>query len=399
MIFSTWQYGLFLAVVVAIFWALPQRARPWWLLLTGAVFYGNYYLPHLPLILGLTVLVYACARYATAIAARPGRTLLGAGIVLSLGVLAYYKYTGFIVVSLLPLGVISPVMAVKALIAMPRVPLAISFFVFEYVHYLIEIRRGTIAPGRPRDFFLFIIFFPTLISGPIKRFGDFQPQIGTVARLEPAEASRAMERIVYGLAKKLLVADTVQRVSVPLWKAPLEQPVWLLWLGVYGYAMQILFDFSGYSDIAIGSAQLLGFHVPENFNYPYLQTDIARFWRSWHMSLTSWITDYVYIPLGGNRRGELRTQVNRMTAMSLCGLWHGAAGHFVLWGAYHGLGLNVYRGWRALRARLPLPASFGLPGRIVAVAVTFHFVCIGWVLFVLDATTAQAVIRRLVGLP
>jgi alginate O-acetyltransferase complex protein AlgI len=167
---------------------------------------------------------------------------------------------------------------------------------------------------------------------------------------------------------------------------------------VYGYAIQILFDFSGYSDIAIGSARLLGFDVPENFDYPYLQPNAARFWRSWHMSLTSWITDYVYIPLGGNRRGELRAQVNRLIAMALVGLWHGAAGHFVLWGIYHGIGLNVHRAYRTLRTRLGVRADFGLVGHVIAVAATFHFVCIGWVLFVVDAATAQGVIARLVGL-
>jgi alginate O-acetyltransferase complex protein AlgI len=347
------------------------------------------------LIVACTLVVYGLARVAVRLGAGARRTVLAVGIAGALGLLAYYKYTGFALETLASLGIGTPAWD----LAPVRVPLAISFFVFEYVQYLIELRRGTIAPGRPRDFLLFILFFPTLICGPIKRFGDFQSQIPGLARRPAlAEIGRGAERIVIGLAKKLIVADTVGRAIAPLWAAPLEQPGWVLWLAVYGYAIQILFDFSGYSDIAIGSARLLGFDVPENFDYPYLQPNVARFWRSWHMSLTSWITDYVYVPLGGNRRGALRAQVNRLLAMALVGLWHGAAGHFVLWGIYHGIGLNVHRAYRALRARLGVRADFGLVGHLVAVAVTFHFVCIGWVLFVVDAATAEGVIARLVGL-
>jgi len=396
MIFTTWLYGLFLVVAVAVHWALPRAARPWWLIGAGIVFYANYYRPHLPLILVVTVLVYGTARLAVVREIRYRAALLATAIAATLGVLAYYKYTGFAFDTLTAAGVSVPG-AWRPLVA-EHVPLAISFFTFEYVHYLIEVRRGTLLPGRPRDFFLFILFFPTLVCGPIKRFGDFQPQVGTVDRPDHAEVALGLERIVVGLAKKLLVADTIQHLITPLWAVPLGQPTWLLWLMTYGYAFQILFDFSGYSDIAIGSAQLFGYHVPENFAYPYLQPNVARFWRCWHMSLTSWITDYVYIPLGGNRRGRMRAQVNRLVAMSLCGLWHGAAGHFVLWGAYHGVALDLYQVWRRVRVRLPGPASYGLLGRGIATVVTFHFVCIGWVLFVLDAATARVVIRRLVGL-
>jgi len=173
-----------------------------------------------------------------------------------------------------------------------------------------------------------------------------------------------------------------------------------LWLGVYGYAFQIYFDFAGYSDIAIGSARLFGYRVPENFDWPYLQPNIARFWRGWHMSLTSWITDYVYIPLGGNRRGELRSAGNRLVSMTLCGLWHGAALHFAVWGLYHGLALNAYRFWQAARTRL-----FGEPVgpanpvvRVLGTLLTFHVVCIGWVLFVCDLKRAAFIIPRLLGL-
>jgi alginate O-acetyltransferase complex protein AlgI len=355
----------------------------------GFVFYAHYHPPHLPLIVGLTALVYALARAGV----RWRRGALALGSALALGVLAYYKYTGFLLGAL---GLDPSALSARGLLP-ARPPLAISFFVFEFVHYLIEVRRGTIAPGRPRDFLLFILFFPTLISGPIKRYADFQPQIGRAQRLDAASLAEGLERILYGLAKKLLVADTVYRLTGAVWTRPLEQPVWVLWLATYGYAVHILFDFSGYSDIAIGSARLLGFRVPENFAYPYAQPNLSRFWGAWHMSLTSWIRDYVYVPLGGNRRGPWRAAVNRLVAMALCGLWHGAAGHFVLWGVYHGVGLNAYHAYQALRARLWPSLDAGWAGRAAGTVLTFHFVCIGWVLFVLDARTALTVIARLVG--
>ncbi len=394
MIFTTWLYGLFFVVVATVYWLLPRRLRVEWLIGAGIVFYANYYPPHVWLILVLTVLVYLFARAATA---GPDRWswLLALGITGALSVLGYYKYSGMFVETVRSAGI--PASVLDPLVSM-RAPLAISFFVFEYVHYLIEVRRGRIGPGTPREFFLFILFFPTLICGPIKRFYDFAPQVRNLARFDTAEVSAGLERIVIGLAKKLIVADTVQRLIAPIWASPFDATRGTLWLATYGYAMQILFDFSGYSDIAIGSAQILGFHVPENFDYPYLQPNIARFWRSWHMSLTSWITDYVYIPLGGNRLGPTRTKVNRLTSMALCGLWHGAAWHFVLWGVYHGVGLNLFRMYRDARERWGLTRTFGPVGDIGARLVTFHFVCIGWVLFVLPAETAGPVIARLIGL-
>jgi alginate O-acetyltransferase complex protein AlgI len=220
------------------------------------------------------------------------------------------------------------------------------------------------------------------------------------ARFDAAGVSEGLGRIVVGLAKKMLVADTVAPLCAPVFAQPARYSTPMLWAAVYGYALQIYFDFAGYSDIAIGSARLFGYQVPENFDYPYLQPNIARFWRAWHMSLTSWITDYVYIPLGGNRRGERRAAWNRLVSMTLCGLWHGAALHFAVWGLYHGIALNAYRLWERVRVRM-----FGShPGRtrpvvrVLGTLVTFHVVCIGWVLFVCDVHGAAVIVPRLLGL-
>ncbi len=399
MIFNTWVFAVFLIVTVTAYWLSSSRLRPWILSLFGFFFYWWYYPPHLPLILGLTGFVYWGAKLIDARRQRGGGdralfVVFGGG---ALAVLAYYKYMGFIWNSLATwaawagLQIDIPDLDIRA-------PLAISFFTFEFVHYLIEVHRGTIRPDSFRKFLLFIMFFPTLVCGPIKRYGDFEGQVDT-ARFNAGDAFEGIRRIVIGLGKKFLVADALGPFCLAVLGDPDSYSVAELWLGAYAYSLHILFDFSGYSDIAIGSAMLLGFHVPENFNYPYLQRNIRDFWRSWHMSLTSWITDYVYISMGGSRRGRLRTYWNRFAAMTLCGLWHGAGFHFVVWGALHGVALNVHaysnelrtaKGWRS-----PAPA---LVGRVLSTLLTYHFVCLCWIYFVVDVPEATSMVLRMLGL-
>ncbi len=398
MIFNTWVYALFLIVSVATYWLVPVRARPCTLIGFGIYFYWYYYPPHAPLILVFTLIVFGLS-----FLVQPGRSKrqlwFAVGVAGSIALLTYYKYQGFIADSfnfVLGLGGTESRVTPTSLI----VPLAISFFTFEFVHYLIEVHRGTFRPASLRNFLLFIMFFPTLICGPIKRFQLFDPEEYARKPLDPELFAQGLERILFGLAKKTLIADTVAPWAMPVFEHPELYGWGGLWLGVYGYALQIYFDFAGYSDIAIGSAMLFGYPVPENFNYPYLQTNIARFWHNWHMSLTSWITDYVYIPLGGNRHGEWRSYLNRFLAMTICGLWHGAAFHFAVWGMYHGLGLNLYRAWQTVRERVfgPRQGEGSLVGRIAAGVFTFHFVCIGWVLFVCDLDRAGLIVGRLLWL-
>lgn len=395
MIFNTWTYALFLLITVCTYWATPPRVRPWLLTAFGIYFYWYYYPPHLPLILFMTLVVFALGPLVQPSAGRQRRLVFAASITGCLGLLAYYKYQGFFFESL---ALIFPIAdPAQAAAGQLRAPLAISFFTFEYVHYLIEVYRGTFRPAVFRDFSLFIMFFPTLICGPIKRFQQFNPQEYSERGIDPANIHAGLERILFGLAKKTLIADTVAPYCAPVFANPDAYTTGQLWLAVYGYAAQIFFDFSGYSDIAIGSAKLFGYTVPENFDYPYLQPNIARFWRSWHMSLTSWITDYLYIPLGGNRVGEGRAYVNRLLAMTLCGLWHGAGFHFMAWGMYHGLALNLYRGYQLLRVRIgwPRTGDTHVALRVASTLFTFHVVCIGWVLFVCDLDRAWAIILRL----
>ena len=398
MIFNTWAYGLFLAVAFTIYWAVPARARGCVLIGLGCFFYAYYYPPHLPLVLAIIPVVWVIGRLVAPGRTRVRRRWLVVGIAGCLGALAYYKYQrlGLTVVRA-ALDVIDVPFDVRPMALRP--PLGISFFVFEYIHYLIEVFRGTFAPVSFRNLALFVMFFPTLICGPIKRYQQFHPE-ESGREFDAAGVAEGLQRILIGLAKKTLVADTVAPLCGPVLAFPQRYDAAQLWLGVYGYALQIYFDFAGYSDIAIGSARLFGYRVPENFDYPYLQPNIARFWRAWHMSLTSWITDYVYIPLGGNRRGEGRAAWNRLVSMTLCGLWHGAAVHFAVWGLYHGIALNLYRLWQRVRGRLGFAArpEGTVLGRALGTLVTFHVVCLGWVLFVCDLKRAAYIVPRLLGL-
>jgi len=435
MIFNTWIYGLFLLATFLAYWLTPERVRQWLLIGAGAFFYTYYFPPHLILIAASMLIVFwvagriapreAATGQSAGVgdlavdpqlgpdsgpdspdprlaipesAARQRRRMFILAVTACVGLLAYYKYQGFLANSINELlGALG--MTTRVELRPLRAPLAISFFMFEYVHYLIEVYRGTFRPASFRDFALFIFFFPTLICGPIKRFQQFNPQKYSRRSLDPANIHDGLERILFGLSKKTLIADQIAPWCAPVFLDPSGYTWVQLWLAVYGYAMQIYFDFSGYSDIAIGSAKLFGYPVPENFNYPYLQANITQFWRSWHMSLTSWITDYLYIPLGGNRHGELRSYGNRLVAMTICGLWHGAAFHFMVWGLYHGVALNLYQIYRKTRTRLGwADPSESLPSRVVGALITFHVVCLGWVLFVCDLDKAWVIIWRLVTL-
>ncbi len=340
MIFGSLTYPLFLALCVGVWWVLPRGARPWLLTATGIAFYA-YYAPESVLLVALVAAsVWLLGRYA-----ERSRLAFWAGILLPLGALAYFKYSGMLTTSL-------GWAASRAGLRLPTVeglflPLAISFFTFEFVHYIVDRRKGMIAERPASHFFAFAFFFPTMVAGPIKRFEGFDDQLAKPA-LSAEEAWNAVVRIAVGAAKKIVVADSLAVFVQPLLQrqglADLSPRV--IVVALVAYSLRIYFDFSGYSDIAIGSARLFGLKVPENFDWPYLRTSIAGFWRHWHMSLQTWIADYIYKPLGGSKRGFGRTVVNTLAAMSISGLWHGADWHFVAWGVYHGVLLVLYRIWR-----------------------------------------------------
>jgi alginate O-acetyltransferase complex protein AlgI len=394
MIFNTWAYGVFLAAFFFLYWLVPPRGRTAALLIGGLVFY-TYYLPvHTVLIAALILTTYCFGAVINRLqspAAEPAvkgffnaKNVFVISIATCLGVLVYYKYLGLLaatfdgLVLLLRRGV--PYQLPDIVI-----PLGLSFFIFEFVHYLAEIYKGSAPKASLTEYAAFGLFFPTLVAGPIKRFQPFLEQLRRPAVFKLEYVTEGLFRILTGLGKKVIIADSMVIFTGPL-ANPLSAAGADYWVAVYAFAIKIYFDFSGYSDIAIGSAKLLGIQVPENFNWPYLQQNIAAFWNNWHMSLSSWIKDYLYIPLGGSRGTLLFAVRNLVIAMALCGLWHGAAWNFAVWGLYHGAGLGFYRVYRKKGAAL-INLIERLPGPVtktLSTVFTFHFVCIGWVFFATD---------------
>jgi alginate O-acetyltransferase complex protein AlgI len=402
-IFGEALYFVGLAVVVVVFRFGPRWLRPWLIFVAGLAFY-TYYAGHFwLLILGEALLVYVLGR----VMRRPrfGLPAFALGLAGTIGALAYFKYSRLLGPILgQALGSHSGTLPTFQDIA---VPLAISFFTFEFIHYVVDIRRGTIERHGIGDFLAFAMFAPTMVAGPIKRFQQFSPQVKAV-RADAADVSAGITRIMIGLAKKMVLADTFA-----LWLGPLgsssalnQASKFQIASALVAYSLHIYFDFSGYSDIAIGSARLFGISVPENFAWPYLRSSIRSFWRHWHMSLTRWVTDYVYIPLGGNRRGLALTCLNLMAAFTIVGIWHGAAWHFAAWGAFNGLLLVLHRLWTEL-GRKPLLAavpalSRGAVGKLLHYGgsaagglLTFSLVTLGWGLFVMPYDRFLQMLGRL----
>ena len=358
----------FLPLVLGLHLVLPRGLRNPLLLAASLVFYA-WGEPRFVLVMVASLVGnYALGRLVDRAVDRGGaRTWLALAVAFNLGLLAWFKYAGFLwELAAGPLGLpaIEPV----------PLPIGISFFTFQALSYVVDVhRRDAPVQRNPLDFALYVAMFPQLIAGPIVRYRDVAAQLArrTLDRAGLAEGAR---RFVFGLGKKLLVADLLARPADQIFAlGPGELSTGTAWLGIACYTLQIYFDFSAYSDMAIGLGRMLGFRFLENFDYPYVATSITEFWRRWHISLSSWFRDYLYIPLGGNRRGALVTYRNLVTVFFLCGLWHGAAWTFVAWGLYHGLFLVLERaGLGAGLARLPRPAR-----HLYALLV----VAFGWVLF------------------
>jgi alginate O-acetyltransferase complex protein AlgI len=312
------------------------------------------------------------------------------GIIQAVLILAWFKYAGFLGHAWNDVVPHGP-MAIRSI---PRtwVPLGISFFTFEFIHFAADVYGGKIEQRPWGTYAAFILFFPSMVSGPIKRYEEFKPEL-EVARYDGALVAQGITRILAGLVKKQVLADTFglwsDRLNTDvLWTArPLAVTGWLL-----AYGMRIYFDFSGYSDIAIGSGYLFGIHIPENFNWPYASRSITEFWRRWHISLGRWIFDYVYRPMGGSRLGPARTAVNLLAAFAISGLWHGAGYNFLAWGLWHGIMMVVHRFWREWDGR-----PSGRFWSVASIAVTFACVNVGWAFFCMDIGRAFFAIGRIVG--
>lgn len=385
MIFNTWLFGIFGAAVFVLYWfVVPMRWRAGFLMASGVVFYSASIPAYTVLILTLSAVTYGVIRWLLALRESQvvqRRLVLSAGVAASVGVLIVFKYTHFIASGFGDLCTGGCVNLVPQLI----VPLAVSFFTFEFVHATVDVYLGKIERVSLRDFALFALFFPTMVAGPIKRYQNFVPQIEgalQIPRLNGLLLATGLFRVFLGLAKKSIIADSMTPLTQPLLApAPLYTHA-DYWVGALAYTAKIYFDFSGYSDIAIGCALLLGFQILENFDRPYWSQNISIFWRRWHMSLSAWIRDYIFVPLGGSRHGKIITIVNLAVVMGLAGLWHGAAWHFVVWGLWNGAGLAIHRVWTALVGeRLPSVVKVSPVQIALSTVVTFVFVVFGWVLF------------------
>jgi D-alanyl-lipoteichoic acid acyltransferase DltB (MBOAT superfamily) len=312
--------------------------------------------------------------------------------------LAWFKYYGFFALSLAngfdSIGLSAPLPLLQVLL-----PVGISFYTFMAISYVIDVSRLEITPAPWLDTFVYLSFFPHLVAGPIVRGEELLPQIRRARDSSSIDVSRAAYLIAGGLFKKIVVSSFLAAQIVdPVFGAPEAHSALETLFAIYGYAVLIYTDFSAYSDIAIGTALLLGFEFPENFDRPYSAISLRDFWQRWHMTLSRWLRDYLYIPLGGSRRGEVRTAVNVMITMLIGGLWHGAGWTFVVWGGLHGGGQVVGRArrrWRVARGR---PADPDTPWRrAIATVVTFQLVCLGWVFFRADSmSSAFTVLGRLI---
>lgn len=356
MLFNTLTYLLFLPIVFMLYWgARNKRQQNAIVLLASMVFYGWWSVPCLALMVGTCLLNFL---FVHAMQKGHRKAWLSLSLVLNFGVLGVFKYFNFFAENL---AIVLAGIGLKADVPTLHIilPVGISFYTFQLSGYVIDCYRRDLTPTRSLvQFMTFISFFPQLVAGPIERGRNLLPQFDRQRHFDSQQATDGMRLILWGLVKKMLLADNCATQVDYVFANYNTVGLPNLWLGAIYFTFQIYGDFSGYSDMAIGSAKLLGIHISQNFNKPYFATSMQEFWRRWHITLMGWFKDYVYIPLGGNRKGTLRKQLNMLAVFLLSGLWHGSNWTFVLWGAYHAL---IYR----------------LPVKRLA----FLFVAIGWVFF------------------
>ncbi len=372
MLFTTLPFLIFLVAVLALFYALPKGWRRYLLLAASVFFYAAWNAKYLVLLFGLISIDYAAAIW---IRSRQGwgrRAALAVSICANVGLLGWFKYANFVRETWLQ--VVYPGIAVRPWDIL--LPLGISFHTFQSISYVIDVYRGEQPVITSYvDYALFVAFFPQLVAGPIVRAREFFADYFNWRPPSGEEWQRGVALILTGYVKKLIFADQFALVADGYFTNPGALPGMLpAWTATIAFALQIFFDFSGYTDIAIGVALLFGFHFPENFRRPYLSASVTEFWRRWHMTLSGWLRDYVYVSLGGNRKGHFRTYLNLILTMLLGGLWHGASWNFVVWGGYHGVALAIERMLWGRRERKGA-------ARVPLAVLTFAVVTVGWVFF------------------
>jgi D-alanyl-lipoteichoic acid acyltransferase DltB (MBOAT superfamily) len=384
MLFNSLAFLVFLPVVLSAASVLPLRWRNRWLLIASYYFYGSWDWRFLGLIFISTLTDFLVGRgiYASPSAGRRKRLLL-CSISINLGILGFFKYFNFFVDSAAALlgaiGVQAHLPTLQVIL-----PVGISFYTFQSMSYSIDIYRRHIVPMRNfLDYALYVSYFPQLVAGPIERAQHLAPQILLPTRITAERINVALTLILIGFAKKVLIADAIAPEVNRIFADPAAMSSGLLLKGAYLFAFQIYGDFSGYSDIARGISELFGIRLMLNFNQPYLAASITEFWRRWHISLSTWLRDYVYIPLGGNRHGARQTYRNLILTMLIGGVWHGANWTFVVWGGLHGLLLAAERALGIDSAKQPHGRLTGTQWlrRLAGMLLTFHLVVFLWIFF------------------
>lgn len=388
MIFSSAPFiFLFLPITLGVFWLLNTqrnlRIVQVWLILASLFFYGFWKPVYLILLVGSLLFDYLVIRTMSRTDSKlANKVLVTFGVGVNLAILGYYKYANFFA------DTFNSLAGTSWNIAPVLLPLGISFFTFQKITYIIDTYQGKIAHHHFREYCLFVTFFPQLIAGPIVHHHEMIPQFPKLD-IKFKNVTVGLTIFLMGVFKKVLLADSIAAYSDPVFftvTKGLDVSFFDAWVGAFAYTLQLYFDFSGYSDMAIGLGQMFGLQLPMNFNSPYKAVDIIDFWRRWHMTLSRFLRDYVYIPLGGNRKGGVRRYVNLLLTMLIGGLWHGAGWAFVFWGGLHGIYLVINHGWRAVIKRFGLVNHTKTWWAIaLARGITFLSVLVAWVFFRAEA--------------
>lgn len=394
MLFTTWTFACLLLITLGVYYVLPRlgkggEAQIGVLVVSSLIFYA-FEVPALVFLLLISILINAYLSIRVIRAQSEGRSCGGwvtSAVVINLLLLGFFKYAGFLADSFIPKGTLEGL--VSSLDAIP-LPVGISFYTFQAISLLVDLKRDKLSTmsslrtlvEEKKDFQamhrigFYIAFFPQLVAGPIVKAHDFFHQI-SAKHLKDLPWEKAIKCLVAGYFLKMVVADNLKEVTVLLEQGTLTKRLDLIGL-VYGYSCQIFADFAGYSLIAIGLGALFGYELPTNFNFPYISASITEFWRRWHISLSTWLKEYLYFPLGGNRKGAMRTYVNLFIVMLLGGLWHGAAWGYLIWGAAHGILLAIER-----LCNVPVTESRMSLSRVIKSLVVFHVVSLLWLLFLM----------------
>ena len=380
MLFNSFNFlFLFMPATLAGYFLCARRgqgAAAAWLALASLVFYGCWSVAHLPLLLASIICNYAAGLRIARADGAVRRRWLRAAVAANLALLGYFKYADFFIAGVnAASGAALPALRLV-------LPVGISFFTFTQLAFLVDTHRGAAREPRLLHYLLFVTYFPHLIAGPVLHHAEMMPQFARAATYRPAASHFAvgLSIVAIGLAKKLFIADNLAPHASFFFSQSAPPTLLVAWGGVMAYAFQLYFDFSAYSDMAIGISRLFGIGLPLNFDSPYKAASVIDFWRRWHMSLSRFLRDYLYLPLGGNRRGPARRYANLMATMLLGGLWHGAGWNFIVWGALHGGYLLINHAWIAVAARLGFPRA-APAWRAAGVVLTFGAVCFAWVFF------------------